>query len=945
MSKSIQELINKFNSKSSNDTTQKPQKGKGQTEFNKRKSDFIQKDSKIKKEESDIQIQRDKKSMSISFNNNNTSQLNKTIPKEKEKEKETKLEIIDDDVYTFNEKDFIKRRYDKNNVESGKKFFKLRFLKSKLDSINTNLNIMNKNNKQKDDTQLNAEKERYLRQYNSDFILTLEKSILSFNVKNFKDSYETLKNSGIIKSIKEYGEFLLVVGGFDKYLIGEFLAKQKYPNDKKDVLNNFIESINMKYPDISFLDCLRFLFTRLNLPKDANLILEIMDKFSVNYFEVNKIDNKFIEIFKSSDKIYLLVSTILALNTMFTRKDIKIKNVIKKEEFIKMNVDLSKDFLDKLYDELKKNPISITLDDKIESIYKKLASLAGEGSTKNNKIEKKNSNNNIKNEDKSDENNNSSNKLSDKLINFDFEIINEKDDYFISNLKEEDKAILKTPQKLYRVNKGKKSSLREYVFTDNFTKLFYISKPKKLLDISKLLEIFNGSEHSHNSEIIKYLKSNPNEEPFSDNFVSLIFESEQLDLMSDNLDSAMKWYKAIKNLLMLNKNRNKPINDNTTITQFEIEIKQLIDNIWEFILNKWNIYGGYLSIKLMERNIYSNNTSLKIINQFDIKKFTDKNIKTFLKSIETKLSKEKEIEYSDFINLYYIGLPNQTRKTLWQILIGNSCGITKNTYETYKRKIPTINFKNINVNKDTIDKISNNDNTSKQIIQEIIKINEIYMGEITKRNMDKNDIKNKVYNISRSFCIFRQDLSFNKNIISIIYTLLFIFEEEEDTFIYIINLICSNLFSIFIGDENEIKAYSTFFNSLLKKYIPKISKLFEKMEITPELYLIPWFEEFFTKSFGLNILNHIFDLFLINGEYILFQTGLSIIKLLEDDLPNLTINEIFKSLKKISNDITEIDFMHIFQSFDKVKKDVSEWKAENEIAKQKSKLFRIIFSS
>ena len=236
MSKSIQELINKFNSKSSNDNIQNPQKGKDQTEFNKRKSDFIHNDSKIKKEESDIQIQN-KKSMSISFNtDSNPTQLKKAIPKEKEKEKETKLEIIDDDVYTFNEKDFIKRRYDKDNVESGKKFFKLRFLKNKLDSINTNLNILNKNNKKKDDSQINVEKERYLRQYNSDFILTLEKSILSFNVKNYKDSCETLKNSGIIKSIKEYGEFLLVVGGFDKYLIGEFLAKQKYPNDKKDVL-------------------------------------------------------------------------------------------------------------------------------------------------------------------------------------------------------------------------------------------------------------------------------------------------------------------------------------------------------------------------------------------------------------------------------------------------------------------------------------------------------------------------------------------------------------------------------------------------------------------------------------------------------------------------------------------------------------------------------------
>ena len=950
MSKSIQELINKFNSKSSNDTTQKPQKGKVQPEFNKRMSDFIHKESKItNKEESDVQFQRDK-SMSISFNTNPT-QIKKNLPKEKEKE--SKLEILDDDVYTFNEKDFSKRRYDKNNVESGKKFFKLRFLKTKLDTINNNLNIMSNNNKKKDESQLNVEKERYLRQYNSDFILTLEKSILSFNVKNYKDSYETLKNSLIIKSIKEYGEFLLVVGGFDKFLIGEFLAKQKYPNDKKDVLNNFIESINMKYPDISFLDCLRFLFTRLNLPKDANLILEIMDKFSVNYFEVNKINQEFIDIFKSSDKIYLLVSTILALNTMFTRKDIKIKNVIKKDEFIKMNADLPKDYLDKLYDELKKNPISVTLDDTIELIYKKLASLTGEGSA--NKTEKNNSknlkantsdkNNNIKNEDKSEENNNSSNKLNEKLIKIDSDKINDDEDYYINNLKEEDKTILKTPQKLYRINKGKKSDIREYVFTDNLTKLYYKAKPKKLLDISKLLDVFNGSEHSHNSDILKYLKSNPDEEPFSVNFVSLIFESEQLDLMSDNLDSAMKWYKAVKNLYVLSKIRNKPSNENKIISQFETEIKELINNIWEFILNKWNIYGGYLTIKLMERNIYTNNASLKITNQFEIKKFSDKNKKSFLKSIEAKLSKEKEIDYSDFINLYYIGLPNQTRKNLWQILIGNSCGITKNTYEIYKRKIPSINFKNINANKNTVDKVCSNDNTSKQIIQEIIKITVIFSEEIAKKNLDKNDMMNKVYNISRSFCIFRQDLTFNKNIISIIYTLLFIFEEEEDTFIYIINLICSNLFSIFIGDENEIKAYSNFFNSLLKKYIPKISNLFEKMEITPELYLIPWLEEFYTKTFDLNILNHIFDLFLINGEYILFQTGLSIIKLLEDELANSTINEIFKSLKRISNDINEIDFMYIFQSFDKVKKDVAEWKAENEIAKQKSKLFTIIFSS
>ena len=133
----------------------------------------------------------------------------------------------------------------------------LRYLKNKLDPKNTKeeKNTKTNNDKEKeknDDSQLVFDKERILRKYNSEFILTVEKSILSFNVKNFKDSYEVLKNSEIIKNVKEYGEFLLVVSGFDKFLIGEFLAKQKYPNDKKEVLNNFIESINMKFNEISF---------------------------------------------------------------------------------------------------------------------------------------------------------------------------------------------------------------------------------------------------------------------------------------------------------------------------------------------------------------------------------------------------------------------------------------------------------------------------------------------------------------------------------------------------------------------------------------------------------------------------------------------------------------------------------------------------------------------
>ena len=90
-----------------------------------------------------------------------------------------------------------------------------------------------------------------------------------------------------------------------------------------------------------------------------------------------------------------------------------------------MNADLSKDFLRELYDELKKNPISITMDDYNELMYKKLASLAEENN--NDKTEEKipkakafnlsNKNSNINVEDKTNDNSNIINKTGEKTNN------------------------------------------------------------------------------------------------------------------------------------------------------------------------------------------------------------------------------------------------------------------------------------------------------------------------------------------------------------------------------------------------------------------------------------------------------------------------------------------------------------------------------------------------
>ena len=88
-----------------------------------------------------------------------------------------------------------------------------------------------------------------------------------------------------------------------------------------------------------------------------------------------------------------------------------------------------------------------------------------------------------------------------------------------------------------------------------------------------------------------------------------------------------------------------------------------------------------------------------------------------------------------------------------------------------------------------------------------------------------------------------------------------------------------------------------------------------------------------------------FDLFLINGEIILFQISLAIIKSLEEELLNLTINEIFKALQRFPENASEADLIRKVEYYSCIKKEYFDWKLQDELAAQKSDLFKIILSS
>ena len=282
------------------------------------------------------------------------------------------------------------------------------------------------------------------------------------------------------------------------------------------------------------------------------------------------------------------------------------------------------------------------------------------------------------------------------------------------------------------------------------------------------------------------------------------------------------------------------------------------------------------------------------------------------------------------------------RKNIWKIGIENNLGLTKNLYLYYQE----------NLNKQKIDfceldfKYRENSNIQfnpdyklNQIIIDVIKIRYIFLQEINVQKIDENELMKKVYNITVSFNLIRFDIPYNKGIVSLVYFFLLTGMDEINCFICISNLICSrNIYKLYLGEEETIQEKIKFFNKLLKTYAEKVFEHLKKLDVVPELYLIPWFERLFTQSLDFHLLLHVFDLYLFNGDYVLFQTALTIIKLVEEDLLNLTVSEVFKMLKRLPIKYTELDFFEVFKSYNCIRDEYISWNKNNLLNLQKKEI-------
>ena len=970
------------------------------------------------------------------------------------------------DIKDFNPDEFSVRKYGKKTIELGKLFFKYRFIKERMEESTNTYNL--RGSTLRYNSKLNQEKTRKVtisgnrmslnfnsklginmdksdekfsnkseyRKYNSKFLLLLEKSIFNFNLKKYLESYNILFQENIVKSYAEFGEFLLVVNGYNKYTLGTFLAKDKPPNEQKEILKSFVNSIYLTYEQKdnktnTFLEYLRFFLSRIKLPEDSNLILDLMDVYSTTLFNTNKDNKDFISRFPSSDAIYLLISSILALNTMFTRKDIKNMNIIQKDKFIEMNSEIAPNEAQDIYEKLEQEPISMK-DNYSENNYKRMTILVKKKDKENinSKYSKYIPKSNLKksqneedskdqdNEDEDEDENEYKDKIiedNNKKVKFDNilkkevtqkdnnkdliikkcstsrlfntklkeEVIVEeshttKDDFgvrqssfsFQENLEsfsDKDREILTKPTKFEKIISKTSHHIRAFMVDQKLEKLIWakdfdiIVNSDKTIKIKKIKgtvhtvmikdieDVYNGID---NSELISdFIKSYPNESKEGSNFISIKIPNKEVCIKANTQEIALSWFKALKSLvLQVSKIINKKNRGEDKVGKLKKLLYIKVKEIWnKYILPHWNVYGQFLEYKIKNKinDIKKDDNNSKSNLLEEKMKFSLSAQSKFISNIKKKLSENvyNYLDYNEFLFLYKIGIPDYLRSKIWTLLIGNTCGITLDLYKSFFNLIQNIDFEELIKNKnleeylETIEEDEENKFIINQILTDILEIKDTFISGIEK----PYKILWKVYRIVRIFFLMRPDISYNKSLINFSFIFILVCEDEFISFRNIFNLICSNnTLQYYLKNENYISIRVQFFDVLLKSEIPKVREHFKNLDISTELFLVSWFENIFSFTFDFNLLKRIYDVYILNGEYILFLVGLTVIKIQENDLLSLTIGEVFKNLNKLPSKYKEDLFLEIMNS-NNIYKQFEKWKTDNEVGNQKIKLLELIF--
>ncbi len=286
-----------------------------------------------------------------------------------------------------------------------------------------------------------------------------------------------------------------------------------------------------------------------------------------------------------------------------------------------------------------------------------------------------------------------------------------------------------------------------------------------------------------------------------------------------------------------------------------------------------------------------------------------------------------EVKYEVRVKtLWREGIPPAVRGKVWMLALGNKGCITPELFN-----ICTAKAKRVHELFDRIKSIERNmaggSEPDKKLAEELAKAN-LELSQHAQPESKERSIAGIQYDLPRTFpelgffkrgggfyedleqvleafVINRPDIGYVQGM-SYIAGMLLLVMDKFKAFVCLSNIISSwMLLPFFRGDEVQITRRLQLFKQLLHLNSPELCEQFESEGILPQHYLFEWVVTIFVKSLDLSVACKVWDLFVLEGDLMIFRVAIAMLKMIEKDVMQCSMDTILMSLKGMAKKIVD----------------------------------------
>ncbi|EGC36346.1 hypothetical protein DICPUDRAFT_47207 [Dictyostelium purpureum] len=249
------------------------------------------------------------------------------------------------------------------------------------------------------------------------------------------------------------------------------------------------------------------------------------------------------------------------------------------------------------------------------------------------------------------------------------------------------------------------------------------------------------------------------------------------------------------------------------------------------------------------------------------------------------------------------GIPSLVRSKVWPLLIGNDLNITPELFSIFGLRAERAKQK------------SEANSLGREGSVSLIHLDLPRTFPMLSIFQDEGPLHQSLANVLEAYVCYRPDVGYVQGM-SYLAAVFLLILDEFTSFVCLSNFLNNPCYMAFYTmNLSQMELYMKAMDQLMALHVPKIQKHLKELGIQPDIFMIDWVLTVFSKALPLDIASHVWDTIFLDGESVIFQTALGILKMYSKELENSDFDVCMTLLTHLPPNIDEDELFQHINSF------------------------------